>query len=208
MEEITEGVVADVSGNGHDATAHGKDNNLPAVAPGIIDQGLRFTAADQQYLEVKKIEDLAAPAAFTVMAWIKPMSPHTAYEIIGNKWDSGEGEGWRFRHSWKRAAFQFGTTGKKEHILATPAWSVPQGFWSHVAATYDGKTLRLHVDCNLLAEKEIVEQIMPSPRPLIIGNYIGRKDAYAFDGMMDEVKVFGTVLSEEEIFAEATRGMR
>jgi len=50
--------------------------------------------------------------------------------------------------------------------------------------------------------------ILPNKRvPLIIGNYIGRKNAYAFDGLLDDVKVFSRVLNDGEIFAEAVRGM-
>ena len=105
------------------------------------------------------------------------------------------------------AAFQFGTAEKKEPYLSTAEWSVPAGLWSHVAVSYDGKTIKLYVDCNLLAEKEVNAQIMPARRPFIIGNYIGRKDAYAFDGTIDELRVFGAVLTEDEIFEEATRGM-
>ena len=48
---------------------------------------------------------------------------------------------------------------------------------------------------------------MPSKRGLIIGNYIGRKNAYAFDGLLDDVKVFGRALTAEEVFTEAVRGM-
>jgi len=121
MDTIKDGVVADASGHGHDAFAHGLDGKLPKVVPGMAGNGLKFTAASEQYLEVKQSAGLLAPAAFTVMAWIKPVARGGTYEIIGN--------------------------------------------------------------------------------------YIGRKNAYAFEGLMDEVKVFAAVLSAEEIYTEAARGM-
>jgi hypothetical protein len=210
MEGIEDGVVRDVSGHGYDATAHGKEGKLPETADGIVDKGLHFSAQDEQYLQVEKLEGLAAPEAFTVMAWIKPAKRGAAYGIIGNKGDkSGEPPwpGWRFRYFWTRVVLQFGTADGAEPSASTENWSVMQGFWSHVAATYDGEKLSLYVDCNLLATAEVDAQIMPGRRPLVIGNYIGRKNAYAFDGMIDELKVFGAALSEEEVFAEAIRGM-
>jgi hypothetical protein len=76
-----------------------------------------------------------------------------------------------------------------------------------VAATYDGKTVALYVDCEQVNEIAVTQPIMPTTRPLIIGNYVGRKNAYALDGLLDEVKVCGAVLSAEEIYAEAARGM-
>ncbi len=210
MEKIEGGIVPDITGHGHDATAHGKDNQLPQIVDGITGHALRFSAKSQQYLQVNKFGDLAAPEAFTIMAWIQPLSRNAAYEIICSKGDrSGEGPwpGWRFRYFWTRALFQFGTADGKEPSASTASWTVEVGFWSHAAATYDGKNVSLYVNCNLLVTKEINERIMPSPRAFIIANYIGRKDAYAFDGIIDELKVFGKVLTEAEIFAEATRGM-
>lgn len=210
MDAIKDGVVADASRKGHDATAHGLEGKLPEVVPGMAGNGLRFAGAAEQYLEVKQSEGLTAPAAFTVMAWIKPVSRSGTYEIITNKGDkSGEGPwpGWRLRYFWSRAAFQFGAADATEPTLYSAEWTVPAGFWSHVALTYDGQKMIMYVDCEPVNEQEIKAPIMAADRPLIIGNYIGRKNAYAFDGLMDEVKVFGSVLNAEEIYTEASRGM-
>ena len=110
MEAITDGVIADASGNGHEAVARGLDGKLPEVVPGIVGNCLRFTAASQQYLEVRQSEPLQAPAALTVMAWIKPGAGagRATYEIIGNQWDTGATggpPGWRLRYLWNREAF-------------------------------------------------------------------------------------------------------
>jgi hypothetical protein len=211
METLTNGVAADLSGNGHDAVAAGLDGKLPEVVPGIAGNCLHFTAASQQYLEVRQSEPLQAPAAMTVMAWIKPVASGGTYEILGNKADTGGGSspplGWRLRYLWSRAAFLFGAADSTELGVYSPEWSVPAGFWSHVALTYDGRKLALYVDCELLGEQEVAAPVQAFARPLILGNYSGRKDAYAFDGLMDEVKVFATVLSPEEIYAEAAKGM-
>jgi len=210
MDTIQDGVVADASGHGHAALARGLDGKLSEVVPGMAGNGLKFTAASEQYLEIKQTEGLLAPAALTVMAWIKPAARNGTYEIIGNKGDkSGNGPwpGWRLRYFWSRATFQFGAADSSEPAVSSAEWSVPAGFWSHVALTYDGRKLRLYVDCEPANEQEITAPIHASARPLIIGNYIGRKNAYAFDGLMDEVKVFGSVLNAEEIYTEAVRGM-
>ncbi|MEN6642453.1 MAG: LamG domain-containing protein [Armatimonadia bacterium] len=210
METIANGVVADASGNGHEAVASGLDGKLPEVVPGVIGNCLRFTGASQQYLEVKQAEQLRAPAAMTVMAWIKPAAGGATYEIISDKGDkSGDGPwpGWRLRYFWSRAMFQFGAADSTEPTVSSPEWSVPAGFWSHVALTYDGHRLTLYLDCELAAEQDLTVPIMAAKRTMTIGNYIGRKNAYAFDGLMDEVKVFGAVLGAEDIYTEAAKGM-
>lgn len=103
--------------------------------------------------------------------------------------------------------FQFGAADSTEPTVSSPEWSVPAGYWSHVALTYNGRQMALYVDCELAAEQEVTVPIMAAKRTLTIGNYIGRKNAYAFDGLMDEVKVFGAELNAEEIYTEASRGM-
>ena len=210
MEEIEEGVVADLSDHGYNATAYGKDGVLPEVVEGIVGKAVRFSAEHEQYLQVQKLEGLAAPQAFTVMAWIRPAKRGATYGIIGSKGDkSGDPPwpGWRFRYFWTRVVLQFGAADGQEPSISSENWSVMHGFWSHVAATYDGSNLAVYVNCNPVASKEVNAQIMPSRRQFVIGNYIGRKNAYAFDGLIDELKVFDTMLTENEIFAEAIRGM-
>jgi hypothetical protein len=210
MDAIRDGVVADASGHGHAALAHGRDGKLPEVVPGMAGNCLKFTAASEQYLEIKHSSGLLAPPALTVMAWIKPVARNGTYEIIGNKGDkSGRGPwpGWRLRYFWSRATFQFGAADSSEPAVSSAEWSVPAGFWSHLALTCDGRKVGLYVDCELANEQEITAPILSAARPLVIGNYIGRKNAYALDGLLDEVKVFGTVLSAEEIYTEAARGM-
>lgn len=211
MESISaEGVVYDKTGNGRDAQAHGLDGKLPTVEPGIAGQALRFSAEHEQYLEVGAWQDLAAPQAFTVMAWILPRERGKTYEIIGNKGDrSGEGPwpGWRLRYFWTRAMFQIGTSDAEEPSVSSPEWSTVPGHWSHVAVTYDGTTLRLYVNCIPAGEQVLGKPVMPGTRAIVIGNYVGRKNAYAFDGLIDELKFFDAELTEAQIFTAATQGM-
>jgi hypothetical protein len=210
MESLSDGAATDTSGEGHDALAYGLDGKLPEVVPGIAGNCLRLTAALEQYLEVSQTEQLLAPEAMTVMAWIKPIARDGTYEIIGNKGDkSGDGPwpGWRLRYTWSRAMFQFGAADSAEPEVISPDWSTPAGVWSHVALTYDGRTLTLYVDCEPIARQEASAPIMPAGRPLIIGNYSGRKNAYAFDGLIDEVRVYAEVLDAEAIYTEAAKGI-
>ena len=210
MDAIEEGVVADVSGNGRGATAHGAEETVPDVIPGIAENALHFHRDLQQYLLVENTEGLLAPDAMTVMAWIRPDQRRGAHGVIGNKSDkSGEPPwpGWRFRYFWARIVFQFGTEDGLEPQVATENWSVEPGFWHHVAVTYDGQRLRAFINCDLAAEAEVPGPIMRRDRHLVIGNFIGRKNAYAFDGGIDELKIFDHVLSPDEIFAAAVKGM-
>lgn len=211
MEEIADGIVADLSGNGYHATAHGVDGALPEVVEGIAGNALRFSGPREQYLQLAESGGLEAFDAMTVMAWIKPVARGGTYEIISNKGDkSGDPPwpGWRLRYFWTRAVFQFGTAEGQEPQVSTENWSVEPGFWHHVAVTWDGERLQAYINADLAAVTEVDGAIMPSRRPIVIGNYVGRKNAYAFDGLIDELKVFDRALTPDEIFSAAVAGMQ
>ena len=210
MDEIVAGVVPDASGHGHDATV-GPEGVQIEVVPGMIGKALRLREDQQAFLKVARSEDFGLARSITVMAWIKPAARGKAYEVLGWKGDKSGNPpwpGWRFRFFWTRIAFEYGTADGKQPRASSPEWSAPAGFWCHAAATFDGAVIRIYVNGVEKGSAPGEGDILPNKgRPLIIGNYIGRKNAYAFDGLLDDVKVFNRVLTEPEIFAEAVRGM-
>ena len=56
--------------------------------------------------------------------------------------------------------------------------------------------------------REIDGEWRNSNLPLVIGNYTGTKKPYAFDGLLDEVRVYDTALTEDEIVRAAAEGLR
>lgn len=204
MEEVKDGALADTSGKGHDGALFG--NGAPTVVEGIAGKALEFRPEDEGGFTIANSDTLNLPDGLTVMAWVKPMDRNRSTEVLCMKGDkSGDPPwpGWRFRFAWTRIMFEFGTTDGRECSAISPEWSVPAGFWSHVAATYDGKTIRIYVNAVLVAEQAVEGTLAPQPRSAILANYIGRKDAYPFQGAIDDVKVFAGPLSQDEIFKEA-----
>lgn len=204
MDEVKDGKVADLSGKGHDGELFG--NGAPLAVDGIAGKALEFKPEAQSGFTIANSETLNLAEGLTVMAWVKPTEQNGTAEILCMKGDkSGDPPwpGWRIRFSWSRIMFEFGTTDGRESSALSPDWSVPVGFWSHVAATYDGKAIRIYVNAVLAAEQSVEGTMAPQPRPGILANYIGRKDAYPFQGAIDDVKVFAGALSQDEIFKEA-----
>ena len=204
MDEVKDGTLADASGKGHDAVLFG--NGAPSIVEGIVGKALDFKPEAEGGFTVAHSETLNLPEGLTVMAWVKPTDQHTSTEILCMKGDkSGDPPwpGWRLRFAWTRLLFEFGTTDGRECSAISPEWSVPAGFWSHVAASYDGKAIRIYVNAVQVAEQTVEGTLAPQERPAILANYVGRKNAYAFQGSIDDVKVFAGPLSQDEIFKEA-----
>ena len=204
MDDVKDSTLADASGKGHDGALFG--NGVPTVVKGIAGKALEFKPEAEGGFTVAGSEALNLPEGLTVMAWIKPVERTQTGEILCMKGDkSGDPpwRGWRFRFFWTRVMFEFGTTDGRECRADSPEWSVPAGYWSHVAATYDGKAIRIYVNAVLVAEQTVEGTLAPVQRPAILANYIGRKNAYPFQGAIDDVKVFAGPLSQDEIFREA-----
>lgn len=80
------------------------------------------------------------------------------------------------------------------------------GIWHHVAATYDGENLRLYVDG--LPQKQVVAlkgEPGAAAEELTIGmnraNPTDQEKGQSFEGLIDDVMVFGRALSADEIKA-------
>ena len=209
MDRLVGGRIPDISGHGHDAQLKA-EGALPALVDGIVGKALKFSAGEHQWLEVEYAPELDAPARITVMAWVKIAARNKAYAIVCNKGDKSgppPWPGWRLRVFWTRAAFQIGTPDGKEYMAVSPEWDVEPGKWAHVAGTYDGRTLRIYVNGVLRGQAEAPGGIAPRKGPIVIGNYIGRKDAYPMDGLIDDVRIYSRALTADEIVAAASEGL-
>jgi len=74
----------------------------------------------------------------------------------------------------------------------------PLGQWTYVVATYDGGQARLYVDGALDGSRAITMTPSNAADPWSIGR---RADGYFADGTLDEVAVYGTALTAEQVSA-------
>jgi hypothetical protein len=92
-------------------------------------------------------------------------------------------------------------TGTSTEIGADGPLSLALDAWSHLAATYDGTTIRLYVNGTLVQSQAAAGGIMTSSNPLRIGgNSIWNSEYFA--GLIDEVRVYNRVLTAAEIAAD------
>lgn len=202
-------VLPDTSGHGHDATFFSTKQDVPRWTEGIHGRAVVLSREMEEGFEVADSTALNMTGPFTVMAWIKPSRRNAAFEVACMKGDkSGDPPwpGWRLRFFWARAVFEVGTPEGDQPQVRSPEWSVMPGYWNHVAATWDGTNLRLYVNAAEKAVAPFAGTVAPQDprRPLVLGNYLGRRNAYAFDGALDEIRVYDHCLTPGEILAAAT----
>jgi hypothetical protein len=80
--------------------------------------------------------------------------------------------------------------------------AVKAGEWTHVAGSYDGENVRTYINGKMAAEKKIAKKdLVASNKSLSIGVRGDSKDVQWLKGLVDEVAIFDTALSEKELTA-------
>ena len=101
--------------------------------------------------------------------------------------------------SGANASINRGTVLAIDYVTLQP---VPDGVWTHVAATYDGSDLRLYVNGTLVDSAPHVGTIFQTGSPLFIGNrFLPSGDIGGFQGLMDDLKIFDRALTAAEVGA-------
>ena len=91
-------------------------------------------------------------------------------------------------------------TGTSSDVGVDGTTALPLNTWSHLAATYDGTTIRLYVNGNLNSSLAAAGSITTSTSPLRIGgNTIWSE---YFVGLIDEVRIYNVPLTQAQIQAD------
>ncbi len=152
---------------------------------------------DGDYVYCERSWQNIVSTEITVAAWIKTDSLGSSDGI------AGLGYAWRLRGgSDGNVAFQVMNT--EPVTAATGTWPVNDGKWHHVAGAYDGTEYKLYIDGRTsvsVASSGILKGDATAYYGTI-GAHYKRSDGapkFFFDGLIDDVRIYDRVLSEEEI---------
>ena len=173
----------------------------PQWAQGLRGGAVRFDGQDD-FLTVPGVNQVRLNA-FTFEAWIKPVG--TSREIIldygGTSW------GFAFSKAWHGAYVAIGHKPRGTRVSA-PQFSVSLGHWNHLAATYDGREVRIYVNGRPVAHQTVPPPMERGNRgwPLIIGKI--RSNHYYLTGLLDELLVLDTARTPDEVFLDMIASMQ
>ena len=140
---------------------------------------------------------------FSVEAWVRVDSPQAWGGIIGAMQDNGTYEkGWLLGFVNSRFSFALNGKGGDDQLNYMTAGNdfIP-GQWYHLAATYDGATMKLHVNGKVAATSTSQSGAVQYPPHAFyeIGAYHDDDEQYFTKGMVHEIRVYHRVLSVDEI---------
>jgi len=205
-----DGNVTDASGNANHATAFG----TPTYVTGKDGQAIDLNGTTQ-YASVAHNASLATVTtanAVTMAAWIRPGA--VATQNLISKSVNGSVNGYELCLSTSGALpssqrvfvrFNQQTSGDTYRVNSTTQYNGLLGTWIHVAATYDGATIKLYVNGVLESSLPAALTIASNTLPLAIGAQVTGTGTASrwFQGAMDDARLYDRALSAAEIAALA-----
>ncbi len=192
---------ADGSGYGNDGVVESMDSSRIWVA-GHSGNAIQFlSGADPGAgVRVPLAPSLAGIRQFTVGAWIYrsavPTNQNTS--VISRQL------GAQFWEIYNVSAINeelvvYAATDVSPAPAVRIAGAAPVGVWIHVAATYDGATLRLFGNGQLLGSTPLTRALPTDTSPLYIGTNKNPQRNDVFIGLIDEVVLYSVALSDAAV---------
>lgn len=195
----------DRAGNNHGRLEHPE----PARAwrPGFLGGAVAFDANDGWAIEVAPTSAInRITSQLTVAAWVRPAAfdDDELLSVISRQLGDGNSDQYDLALLRGRLLCYMFDEQRQAHNFAGSTRTVPTGTWTHVAATYDGTTLRLYVNGALDGSATFRARLISDGKPVFIGTNInmGTYDRReTFHGLIDEVVLYSRALAPGEIVA-------
>ena len=184
---------ADGSGNGHLGTL----SNATWTTSGQFGAALSFNGTNAS-VGVSDAADLDLTTGMTISAWINPAAAGSWRTVVMKERPSGLAYSLYSDNGASRPSAFVNIGGSDRNAEGTAA--VPLNTWSHVAATYDGATLRLFVNGVQVGSQAMTGAMAVSTGALRIGGNSVWSEY--FQGRIDEVRIYNRALTAGEIQAD------
>jgi len=202
-QQAANGVVKDESGTGNDGRVEGAQ----WVPDGRIGGAYRFKISNLTDRIVIPDNDSLDVPNVTMAAWVKNTDADGFWNRI---FDKNFSAGYVLAMGGGPSQEMRGKPGIQSNGFTTVSHdSVADGNWHHVAGTFDGKNNRLYVDgvedqqTKVLLPMKAAGPLTSNNWDLCIGNtvvnYHNIRFFCAYDGLLDEVRLYNRVLSPDEI---------
>ena len=198
MADLSSGLVAfyPFSGNAEDASGNGNHGSVqgPTLTEdrnGQPDSAYHFSFGEE-VIEVADSPSLDVEEAVSFTAWIRPDTTSETFILVREDINGGHG---LFDFDIFPGVISCGLknpTGGKAAVQGNT--SIQQGVWQHVACTWDGVTMRVYYNGQPDGTAPFDAPMAVSDGDLSIGRYYS-----AFDGDIDEIRIYDRALSGSEI---------
>ncbi|HGF7363223.1 TPA: DUF6701 domain-containing protein [Vibrio cholerae] len=194
-------------------TLHGRaingattNNTAPALPVDLNNMGTCgygvFIGNQNQYVDIPHNQQLSFSERLTVSAWVYPVSRPTGdglHTIVAKD------DNYEFHlDSQGRVYWYWATSNNSANSLRTTQ-SIPLNTWSHITIRYDrnlsdNQRQRIYINGVAVASNNDSRALRTNTRNLEIGRDFNF-DSRSFNGRIDEVAIYGSALTDEQIFS-------
>lgn len=172
-----------------------------AFAPGAVANAFSFSGLDADFLTAPATAAISTPN-ITVDAWVKRSGSPGNFKYILTKGQNGcnGGGSYALYTGPTGGLFFYVSNGNVFALSPDGGAGVWDNQWHHVAGTYDGLSVKLYVDGNLVGSTptNIPINYALQNNNLFIGNYPNCGNL-SFPGLVDEVEIFNRALTQPEV---------
>jgi hypothetical protein len=196
----------DSSGNGHDGTYDGVPVFVPGAPDGLNPTGaIQFDGQGPQRVEVQPFDVVGS--GITIACWFKTSNldtPGSDPRMISKAVGGANDEHW-FMISSSRVGddkvlrFRLKTDdGTTAELKAGSGGIIPLDVWTHMTATWDGSMMRLYKNgVEVGSTAKVGTAVATNPDlPMAIGNQPSITDPRPWDGLIDDVRIYNSALTE------------
>ncbi len=199
----------DSSLNYNDGTLKPNEAAGPQWTTGKVNGCLSFDGIND-YVGMGDVIDFERTDKYTLIAWIKTTTTATGAIIakmdVANNYNGYD----MILESGSIEAHLINNWAADNAIKVEASTIVNDGFWHHIAVSYDGYStangLKIYIDGTpetVSTEKDSLSATTVNSDELRIGSRIGH---IPFDGLIDEVKIYSCALTDAEIQADYNAG--
>jgi hypothetical protein len=189
----------------HDASGR---NNTGTLAGGVKRSqagkhggALSLDGVDD-WVTVADAASLDLTAGMTIEAWVNPATLSGWRTVIMKETAGGLAYVLYANDNVPKPAAYVRMAGRSNSDGTGGSAALPLNVWTHLAATYDGATVRLYVNGSAAGSAATSGSIVTSTLPLRIGGNAVWGEY--FHGLIDEVRIYNRALSAAEIQADMT----
>ena len=190
FNEGSGGVAYDVTNNGHDLA-------LSTAATWVAGRSGSALSGDGSTDSGANNPSFTQPSVGTIMGWVYPTAnDSTAERVLFGFFDAGDNTGFAVI----QVRGDYGNPNVVQSYIRTSSGlqtmnyssALPLNAWVHVALTYDGSTLTLYFNGSPVQSEGVLGSVVINPK-----FWVGPQA----EATIDDVRVFDTVLTAEEITA-------
>jgi len=182
------------------------EDGSPQFVEGRLGTAASFDG--QRFVNAGNHPNVGYDDKWSVAAWIYPMANNGVIVSRANGGDQGE-VGWGLYLEDGKIRLNLSTRILDDGVAAETGEDIQLNQWQHVVATYDGsKTpegMRVYIDGRAKALTGLLDLVgnrLPQRYPLRIG--ASGSDKPRFEGHIDDVRIYTTVLTAEQAAVVAT----